>query len=214
MAISGLPGLTLSLHKTKNEETKSTATVSTVNNFNFNTEDRDRVFSPLPQTVTDGISVSGGSMGIPLKRESSSSPYPKRESVDFSKRALKSQILVPIEESPTDKVSLDFMKALIRIQTELLLDNIGLINNLKEFGNKVIYLEKDLKEMIFILMGETDVQINLEDREIKCCGCKIPLFARVKSMIIRKTVNFGVTEIASRLWEEFKISLEFCIPSP
>jgi hypothetical protein len=214
MAISGLPGLTLSLHKTKNEETKSTATVSTVNNFNFSTEDRDCVFSPLPQTVVDGISVSGGSMGIPLRRGGSSSPYPKRESVDFSKRSLKSQSLVPIEESPTDKVSLDFMKALIRIQTELLLDNIGLINNLKEFGNKVIYREKDLKEMIFILMGETDVQVNMEEREIKCCGCKIPLYAKVKSIIIRKTVNFGVTEIATRLQEDFKISLEFRIPSP
>jgi hypothetical protein len=154
MAISGLPGLTLSLHKTKNEETKSTAPVNTVNNFNFNTEDRDRVFSSLPQTVTDGISVNPkiGSDSL-LRRDSSSSPYPRRESVDFSKRSLKSQILVPIEESPMDKVSLDFMKALIRIQTELLLDNIGLINNLKEFRNKVIYREKDLKEMIFIFDG-------------------------------------------------------------
>jgi hypothetical protein len=200
MAISGLPGLTLSLHKTKNEETKSTATVSTVNNFNFNTEDRDRVFSPLPQTIVDGISVNPKIVNDSLLgRDSSSSPYPRRESVDFSKRSLKSQILVPIEESPTDKVSLDFMKALIRIQTELLLDNIGLINNLKEFGNKVIYREKDLKEMIFILMSETDVQVNMEEREIKCCGCKIPLYAKVKSIIIRKTFNFLLTEIATCL---------------
>jgi hypothetical protein len=176
---------------------------------------RDRVFSPLPQTVVDGISVNPkiGNDSL-LRRDSSSSSYPRRESVDFSKRSLKSQILVPIEESPTDKVSLGFMRALIRIQTELLLENIGLINNLREFGNKVIYREKDLKEMIFILMGETDVQVNMEEREIKCCGCKIPLYAKVKSIIIRNTVNFCVTEIATRLQEEFKISLEFCIPSP
>jgi hypothetical protein len=54
----------------------------------------------------------------------------------------------------------------------------------------------------------------MEELEIKCCVCKIPLNAKVKSISIRKTVNFGVTEIATRLQEEFKISLEFCIPSP
>jgi hypothetical protein len=157
---------------------------------------RDRVFSPLPQTVTDGISVSPTREDSLLRKETNS-PFPRRVGVDYSRQS-----------------SLNFMKALIRIQTELLLDNIGLINNLKEFGNKVIYREKDLKEMIFILMGETNVQVNMEEREIKCCGCKIPLYAKVKSIIIRKTVNFGVTEIATRLQEEFKTFLEFCIPSP
>jgi hypothetical protein len=63
------------------------------------------------------------------------------------------------DEPPRDRVSMDFMKTLIRIQTELILDNISLINNLKELGDKVIYRKQDLLEMIEILMGVNDIQI-------------------------------------------------------
>jgi hypothetical protein len=116
------------------------------------------------------------------------------------------------DDSPKDRVSLDFMKTLIRIQTELILSNIGLINNLKDLGGKVIYRKTDLAEMIEILMGITDIQITTEPvKKLKCCT--IPLYVRIKNITLRKTIPFLPTEIATRLQEEFKISLEYCIPA-
>jgi hypothetical protein len=52
--------------------------------------------------------------------------------------------------SPKDSVSIEFMKALIGLQNELLLE---------EMGNKVIYRVKHLKETIEILMGVTEENI-------------------------------------------------------
>jgi hypothetical protein len=119
--------------------------------------------------------------------------------------------VVPVD-SPKDTISTDFMKTLIRIQTELLLSNIGLINNLKEMGTKVIYRERDILEVIEILMNERDIQITTEEPQVRC-GCRVPLYVKIKAITLRKTLPFLHTEIATRLQEEFKISLEYCIPS-
>jgi hypothetical protein len=117
------------------------------------------------------------------------------------------------EETPKDKISMDFMKTLIRIQTELLLNNISLANNLKDTGSYVIYRKCDLLEMIEVLMGVDDIQINTEEPKKTTCGSTVPLYVKIKSITIRKTIPFLATEIATRLQEEFRISLEFCIPS-
>jgi hypothetical protein len=117
------------------------------------------------------------------------------------------------DDTPKDRVSLDFMKTLIRIQTELILSNIGLINNLKDLGGKVIYRKTDLLEMIEILMGVNDIQITTEEPKKVWCGCNVPLYVKIKNITLRKTIPFLPTEIATRLQEEFKISLEYCIPS-
>jgi hypothetical protein len=117
------------------------------------------------------------------------------------------------DDTPKDRVSLDFMKTLIRIQTELILSNIGLINNLKDLGGKVIYRKTDLLDMIEILMGVNDIQITTEEPKKAWCGCDVPLCVKIKNITLIKTIPFLPTEIATRLQEEFKISLEYCIPS-
>ncbi|GHU22197.1 hypothetical protein FACS189472_15060 [Alphaproteobacteria bacterium] len=124
----------------------------------------------------------------------------------------------PVKEtSPKDNVSMDFMKVLIRIQNEILLNNLLLINNLKELGDRVIYRDTDLTEMIEILMGTKDIQIRTEEvKKASCiqgCTCTIPLYVKIKSITLKKTVNFLTTEVAVRLQDEFKISLEFCVPT-
>jgi hypothetical protein len=105
------------------------------------------------------------------------------------------------------------MKLLIRIQTELLLDNISLLNNLKELGDKVIYRITDLKQMIEILTETPykEIEISTEDPPTKC-GCKVPVYTKIKSISLRKTTPFLHSEIATRLQEEFRISLEYAIP--
>jgi hypothetical protein len=112
--------------------------------------------------------------------------------------------------SPKDTISIDFMKTLIRIQTELLLDDIALLNNLRELGDKVIYRVRDLVEMIEILTGVKDINIITEEPITKC-GCKMPVYTKIKSIALNKSVQFLNTEVAVRLQEEFKISLEYAI---
>jgi hypothetical protein len=102
------------------------------------------------------------------------------------------------------------MKTLIRIQTELLLDDIALLNNLRELGDKVIYRVKDLEEMIEILTGVKDINIITEE-PITECGCKMPVYTKIKSIALNKSIQFLNTEVAVRLQEEFKISLEYAI---
>jgi hypothetical protein len=102
------------------------------------------------------------------------------------------------------------MKTLIRIQTELLLDDIVLLNNLRELGNKVIYRVKDLEEMIEILTGISDIRIITEDPPMKC-GCKIPIYTKIKSIALNRTTQFLNSDVAVRLQEEFKIRLDYAI---
>jgi hypothetical protein len=81
---------------------------------------------------------------------------------------------------------------------------------LRELGDKVIYRVKDLAEMIEILTGVKDINIITEDRVAKC-GCKFPIYTKIKSIALNKSVQFLNTEVAVRLQEEFKISLEYGI---
>jgi hypothetical protein len=92
----------------------------------------------------------------------------------------------------------------------LLLDDIALLNNLRELGDKVIFRVKDLVEMIEILTGVKDIKIITEDPVAKC-GCKMPIYTKIKSIALNKSVQFLNTEVAARLQEEFKISLEYAI---
>jgi hypothetical protein len=199
MSITSLPGLSLELHKTKSQSVNASSTLS--NTINVNVDGGRYSKSPVKSA-----------------RKPSSAP-PNSVGPEASPKVLydsdEELPLAPFPaESPKDRISTDFMKTLIRIQTELLLDNIALLNNLKEFGNKVIYRKKDLLEMIEILMGVSDIQINTEKpKELYGCStCKVPLYVKIKSITLGKTIPFLPTEVATRLQEEFKISLEFCIP--
>ena len=156
------------------------------------------------------------------KRHSSASSSPEKHRTLTKSSPLVSPVVEPEAEpespvnppsSTKDTVSIDFMKTLIRIQNEILLNNILLVNNLKELGDCVIYRDTDLKEMIEILMGVKDIQIRTEDVKKTSCGCTIPLYVKIKSITLDKTVAFLSTEIAVRLQDEFKISMEYCIPT-
>ncbi|GHU18561.1 hypothetical protein FACS189472_07080 [Alphaproteobacteria bacterium] len=71
-------------------------------------------------------------------------------------------------------------------------------------------------DMIEILMGTNDIQIRTEEPKKAVCGpctCTIPMYVKIKSITTRKTVPFLYTEIATRMQDEFKISLEYCVPS-
>jgi hypothetical protein len=192
MSIASLPSLTLSLHKHK-------SSTSTSSNNNSNTITNNIVIPSLSDLLSPPTSPR------PRRPKSVLPPY---EDVELE---LEDEQPKP-DESPKDRVSIDFMKTLIRIQNELLLNNILLINNLKELGDKVIYRKSDLIEMIEILMGVKEIQVNTEEPKKTSCGCSVPLYVKIKSITLGKTIPFLHTEIATRLQEEFKISMEFCIP--
>jgi hypothetical protein len=200
MSIASLPSLSLSLSKQKSTST-STA------NTNTNTITNNII-------IPSSLDVSPCSTPRPKSiRLSTPAPIRPRATTIYEEDDIELEIEPYPEESPKDRVSMDFMKTLIRIQTELILNNISLINNLKELGDKVIYRKSDLVEMISILMGVNDIQITTEEPKKIICGCAIPLYVKIKNISIRRTLPFLHTEIATRLQEEFKISLEFCIPS-
>jgi hypothetical protein len=136
-------------------------------------------------------------------------PITKSQAVNPTEKDIDADIAQGMSASPST-VSVDFMKALIRIQTELLLDDISLLNNLRELGTKVIYRVKDLEELIEILTGCRDIRIETEEPEVKC-GCRLPLYTKIKSIALNKTTQFLNSDVATRLQEEFKISLEFAI---
>jgi hypothetical protein len=66
--------------------------------------------------------------------------------------------------------------------------------------------------MIEILtdVSPRDINIITEDPPVKC-GCKVPIYTKIKSITLNRTTQFLTTEIAVRLQEEFKISLEYAI---
>jgi hypothetical protein len=178
MSIASLPSPNPSLRKQKSS---SVANTTNVNNT--------IVLSNFEDLLSPPNSPRPRSVKIPA-RPRSVRPAPE----DDPELEIEDEPLP--DDSPKDRVSLDFMKTLIRIQTELILSNIGLINNLKDLGGKVIYPKADLHEMI-----ET------------WCGCNVTMYVKIKNITLKKTLPFLPTEIATRLQEEFKISLEYCIPS-
>ena len=67
--------------------------------------------------------------------------------------------------------------------------------------------------MFQILMNVKDIQIRTEDVKKTICGCTVSLYVKIKTITLDKTVLFLNTEIAVRLQDEFKISLEYCVPT-
>jgi hypothetical protein len=196
MSISSLPSLNLSLHKHKSVSSSST---NTLDNKNVNTTNIYLV--PNDKTV-EMLPISPK----PLSRPISVAPKEDLQLADE----------VPPQPSPKDRISMDFMKTLIRIQNEILLNNILLINNLKELGDRIIYRDIDLKEMIEILMSlenKNVIDIRTEEKKKTSCGCMAPIYVKIKSIMINKTIPFLHTEIATRMSDEFKISLEYCVPT-
>jgi hypothetical protein len=189
----------LSLHKHKSSSVANTS-ANTTNVSNT------IVLSNLEELLSPPNSPRPRSVKIPSKPRSIRPPPDDDPELEIADE------LLP-DDSPKDRVSLDFMKTLIRIQTELILSNIGFINNLKDLGGKVIYRKTDLLELIGILMGVNDIQITTEEPRKTWCACNVPLYVKIKNITLRKTIPFLPTEIATRLQEEFKISLEYCIPS-
>jgi hypothetical protein len=216
MSVAGLPNLNLSLHKHKSVSSASSNTnsLSNANTNNVNIFLDDKLFEMTdmrPQSRNSSVSPMNTPMSSPRKRISrpqSVAPIPEE------KDDLELADEVAPQPSPKDKISMDFMKTLIRIQNEILLDNILLVNNLKELGDRIIYRDCDLKEMIEILMNiekKDAIEIRTEDAKKTSCGCKIPLYVKIKSITINKTIPFLHTEIATRMSDEFKISLEYCV---
>jgi hypothetical protein len=199
MSITSLPGLNLSLKKHKSTHTATTSNASSSSNNNnvITINFPERALTPVfgePKAEVEPTLAPG---------------KPDKSGKILKPLAVEPAAASPVE-SPKDVTSIDFMKALIRIQTEMFLDNIMLLNNLRDLGNKVIYRVEDLKEMIEILTGVTDINIDTDEVPVMC-GCKIPIYAKIKSIALNKTNQFLTSDIATRLREEFKISLEFAI---
>jgi hypothetical protein len=209
-SLTSLPGLNLSLKKKKSTQVNSTSTATNTNVINiFPSESRQPTPAPQKEIELPPVLLPASIVKTPKPAFMPGEQRPQKVEPSFE--------AAEPTQSPKDSVSIEFMKALIGMQNELLLDNINLINNLKELGNKIIYRVKHLKEMIEILMGvsEENVSIYLEERPstniCNCCEVKLPLYSKIKSITLNRTTNFITTDIATRLQEEFRISLEFAL---
>jgi hypothetical protein len=219
MSVASLPSLNLSLHRHKSVSSSSSNT--NTNTLTSNPTNTTNIFL-IPQAFDDSSAKSEITPpktpkppAIPSSRPGSVYPIEVIAEKPEVKDDLSLDDEVAPKPSPKDYVSMDFMKTLIKIQNEILLDNILLVNNLRELGDRVIYRDVDLKEMIEILMNISENEIDIRTEEVKktSCGCTVPIYVKIKSITLRKTIPFLHTEIATRMQDEFKISLEYCVPT-
>jgi hypothetical protein len=119
---------------------------------------------------------------------------------------------------PYDSVVAEFKDALLTFNIDLLLNDIDLIKNIRERGDRVVYRKEQLQALIAILLtGDKNkmetVDIETEPLEDNCVCCKVKniFYQKIKNIYVNKTVNFLTLDHAVRLQQVFKISLDVCI---
>jgi hypothetical protein len=168
-------------------------------------------FSPPPATMQRSGSVPKSPTRGPAKN------LPEVECGE-----LVSRTLTPVPEAegspPYDSVVAEFKDALLTFNIDLLLNDIDLIKNIRERGDKVVYRKPQLQALIAILLtGDKNkmdcVDIETETLEDNCICCKVGniFYQKIKNIHVNKTTNFMSTEYAVRLQQVFKINLEVCI---
>jgi hypothetical protein len=200
-----LPSLNLSFQKTNSTSNNNDNSNKNVINLNFlGNEIQDNIFSPRPRSV---------SLSSVKTKSRSISPYPK----------IKNEDEIEKYDSPTfEEVEIEFKDNLLSFTIDLLLNDIDLIKNISERGNKIILKIEQLKILIAILyLSKEDRQKynELMDTETGlivmknyfCKDCNNPFTSKVKSIIINKSINFFNTAFSVNMTSIFKISLEYVI---
>jgi hypothetical protein len=104
----------------------------------------------------------------------------------------------------------------------LLQNDVDLLKNIVERGNKVIFHIKQLKQLIAILYLKNEdrsrwdelVEIETEKIVVSNCFCKDcynPFYLQIKNIFVPNKVNFMSTQQAVVMNVIFKISLELCL---
>jgi hypothetical protein len=119
---------------------------------------------------------------------------------------------------PYDSVVAEFKDALLTFNIDLLLNDIDLIKNIRERGDRVVYRKEQLQALIAILltgdknkMETVDIETELLEENCVCCKVRNVFYQKIKNIYVNKTVNFMTLEHAVRLQQVFKISLDVCI---
>ncbi|GHU21693.1 hypothetical protein FACS189472_14460 [Alphaproteobacteria bacterium] len=119
-------------------------------------------------------------------------------------------------------VEKEFKDQLLCFTTDLLLKDFDMLKNVCERGSKVLFHEKQLKQLIAILYFKKEdrprfdelVEIETERVVMSNCFCKDcynPFYVRIKSIFCNKSVNFLSTAHAVNMTTVFKINLELCL---
>jgi hypothetical protein len=239
-----LPSLNLSFEKTSTTTTRldNKNDLSNKNTINLNIINPSESFvSPpiTPRPLSRRNSVSSRLSASPGP-SSKSSPRPKTRSFNKSPERLKrpSQVLKdydadedietefeppePYNSPAFEDVETDFKNQIISHMMELLLNDVDLLKNISERGNKVIFHVEQLKQLIAILyLSKSDREkynelIDIETEEVIinnrfCKNCSSPFYLKTKSITVNKSVNFLNTPFAVNMSSVFKISLEHVI---
>jgi hypothetical protein len=118
-------------------------------------------------------------------------------------------------------IETEFKDTLLSFTTYILLNDLDLIKNISEKGNKIILHLTQLKQIVVILYLSKDDSsrynelIEIETEPVMsncfCRDIKIPFYQRIKSIIINKETNFLITPYGTNLSSVFKVSLEYCL---
>jgi hypothetical protein len=126
-------------------------------------------------------------------------------------------------QSPNfEDIEKDFKDTLLNCTTDLLLNDFDLLKNITERGNKIIFHQDQIKQLIAIqYLGKEDrqnydklIQIETEKIIMDTCLCKTcvnPAYEKIKHIFVDNKINFLTTPVAVNMSTTFKISLEFCL---
>jgi hypothetical protein len=116
----------------------------------------------------------------------------------------------------------EFKDQLLCFTSDLLLNDVDMLKNVLERGNKVIFHVKQLKQLIAILyLKKEDRQkwnelIDIEIERIVsnncfCTDCYNPFYQKIKNIFVMNRINFLSTPHAVNMTVIFRISLELCL---
>ena len=154
----------------------------------------------------------------------------KRKSSSIRRKSIAADVADLADDQPVrpykspdfSEVEKEFKDQLLSFTTDLLLCDVDLLKNISDFGNKVLFHERQLKQLIAILYLNQDdrknfdelIEIETEKIVVHNCFCKDchnPFYTKIKSIYVNKSCNFLSTPFAVSMTSTFKISLDHCL---
>jgi hypothetical protein len=156
-----------------------------------------------------------------LSRKNTKSTVFSENEEDISERDR--EIPKPAYGSPSfDDVEQEFKDQLLSFATDVLLNDVDLLKNITERGNKILLHITQLKKLIAILYlskedrPKWDQLVTIETEKIitnncLCKSCTNPFYEKVKHIFVNNSVNFLTTPFAVNMTSTFRISLEYVL---
>ena len=134
----------------------------------------------------------------------------------------------PYNSPAFSDVEKEFKDQLLSFTTDLLLNDIDIIKNMSQIGDKILLHVEQLKKLIAILyLSKEDrpkwdelIVIDTEKVQVSNClscvlpsckSCSNPFYEEIKHIFINNSVNFLTTPYSVNMTTTFRISLQHCL---